>query len=196
METGRALRNVLTYAAVILVFGVGVPAGKGVGFFDPVLLAAYACLGVVFAGPAAAQAFEQRPASLPQALGWIGKAALFGELLALAMVGCGVGTVYATARGYVFPPDLQLIAYASGLGLAASLALAALAAWMAIRLSPNAARIGLRLVYVGLLALFYLRGRWLPSVVETATVFSLLAAALFVALLRMRLAIPAGGPKP
>ena len=195
METGKTIRNVLTYAVVILVFGVAVPWGKGIGFFDPVLLAAYACLGILFAGPAAAQAFEQAPASMAQALQWIVKAALFGELLAAAMVGCGVGTVYLTARGYVFPPDLELLAYSLGLGLAASLALAALAGWMTIRLSPAASRIALRVVYLALVALFYFKGRWLPAVVAQAALFSLLAAVLFVMLLRMRLAIPAGGVK-
>jgi hypothetical protein len=195
METERTIRNGLTYAVVILVFGVAVPVGKGIGFFDPVLLAAYACLGILFSGPAAAQAFEQQPASTAQALHWILKAALFGELLAVATLGCGVGTVYLTARSYVFPPDLELLAYALGLGLAGSLALAALAGWATIRLSPGAARMALRLVYLALLALFYFKGRWLPNVVETATVFSLLAAALFVMLLRMRLAIPAGDVK-
>ncbi len=195
MGSTRAIANGLTYVGVILVFGVAVPAGKGIGFFDPVLLAAYACLGIVFAGPASAQAFEQSPASMAQALGWIVKAALFGELLAVAMVGCGVATVYLTAHGYVFPPDLALIASAVGLGLAASLALAALAGWMRIRLTAGAARIALRMVYLALVALFYFKGRWLPAVVAQATVFSLLAAVLFVLLLRMRLAIPAEGVK-
>ncbi len=194
METRRAVGNTLTYLIVILLFGVVVPAGKGLGFFDPVLLAAYACLGVVFAGPAAAQAFETRPSTMGQALRWIVKAAVFGELLALAMVGCGVATVYARARGLVFPPDVELIAYAALLGLTASLALAALAAWLTVRVSTGAARIALRVVYLALVALFYFKGRWLPSVVEAATVFCLCAAATFVMLLRMRLAIPVHRP--
>ena len=131
---------------VILLFGVVVPAGKGVGFFDPVLLAAYACLGIVFAGPAAAQAFETRPASLGQALHWIVRAALFGEGLAVVMVACGVGTVFVMQRGFIFPPDVVSLAYAVGLGTAASLALAALAGWVRIQFSARAARMALRVI--------------------------------------------------
>jgi hypothetical protein len=167
---------------------VAVPASKGLGFFDPVLLAAYACLGIVFAGPAAAQAFERRPDSLGQALQWIVKAALFGELLAVAMLVCGVGTVYARSRGAFFPPDLETLAYAVSLGMAASLALGALAAWVTIQVSAGAARMVLRGVFLVLVVLFYLKGRWLPDVLEMGTLLSLLGAGVFVALLRLSLA--------
>ncbi len=194
METQRGdrnpvtFRNKLTYVAVILVFGVAVPASKGLGFFDPVLLAAYACLGIVFAGPAAAQAFERRPASLLQALQWIVKAALFGELLAVAMLACGVGTVYARSRGVFFPPDLESLAYAVSLGMAASLALGALAAWVTMQVSARAARLVLRGIFLVLVVLFYLKGRWLPDVLEIGTLLCLLAAGVFVWLLRLSLA--------
>jgi hypothetical protein len=190
METGRPIRNTLTHVAVVLLFGVAVPATKGLGFFDPVLLAAYACLGIVFAGPAAAQAFEKRPASLAQAVQWIVKAALFGELLAVAMLACGVGTVYARSRGVFFPPDLELLAYALSLGMASCLALAAMAAWVTVQISAGAARMCLRAVFLVLVALFYLKGRWLPGVLEMGTLLCLLAAGVFVALLRTRLVRP------
>jgi hypothetical protein len=190
------MRNALTYLVVLLLFGMAVPAAKGLGFFDPVLLAAYACLGIVFAGPAAAQAFEKRPASLAQAVQWIAKAAAFGELLAIAMVACGIGTVYVTHRGYVFPPDLESLAFAVLLGLAGSLTVASLAAWVTVQVSSQASRRALRAVYVGLVALFYFKGRWLPSVVEIGTVVCLLATGVLVLLLRLRLARGAEAIQP
>jgi hypothetical protein len=191
-----AMRNGVTYLVVLLLFGVAVPAAKGLGFFDPVLLAAYACLGIVFAGPAAAQAFEKRPASLAQAVQWIAKAAAFGELLALAMVACGIGTVYVTHRGFVFPPDLESLGFALLLGLAGSLTISSLAGWVTVQVSRQASRMTLRAVFVALVALFYFKGRWLPSVIEIGTVLCLLATGVFVLLLRLRLTRAAEALQP
>lgn len=187
MEIQRVARNGVIYVLLILAFGVAVPASKGLGFFDSSLLSAYACLGTVFAGPAAAQKFEKRPASMAQALGWIGKAVLFGELLAIAMLACGTVTVFELNRAAFFPPDVESLGYSLLLGLTASLALASLAAWVTAEFSAGVARMALRVVFLALLALFYFRGRWLPTVAETGTLISLMAAATFLALLRQRL---------
>jgi len=187
VQTRRSAPNSLIYAVVILAFGVAVPFGKGLGFFDPTVLSAYACLGALFAGPAAAHNFQKRPASFGQAAGWIVKAVLFGELLAVAMLACGVATVFETNRAAFFPPDLETLADSLLLGLSASLALASLAAWVSIEFSGGAARMALRLIFLGLLALFYLRGRWLPAVAGPGTLISVMASLTFLMLLRQRL---------
>src|ERR1017187_4424743 len=57
----RRARSILTHVALIAVFGVWLPWMKGIEFLDPVVLAAYACLGILFAGPVAAQAFAEDP---------------------------------------------------------------------------------------------------------------------------------------
>jgi hypothetical protein len=186
----RAVRNGVVYVLVILAFGVAVPAGKGLGFFDPTLLAAYACIGTVFAGPAAAQAFEKWPASFGQALGWILKAVSFGELVVIAMLACATATVFYMNRPAFFPPDLETLGYSLLLGLAASLALVSLAAWLTVEFSAGAARMALRLIFLGLLALFYLRGQWLPAVAGQGILISVMAAAVFLTLLRQRLRRP------
>src|SRR5215470_1978597 len=62
------LRAILIHLVIIGVFGVAWPYLRGAGFFDPVFLAAYACLGVLFAGPAAAQGFAEKPGSTGEAL--------------------------------------------------------------------------------------------------------------------------------
>ena len=49
----------------------------------------------------------------------------------------------------------------------------------------------LRLIFLGLLLLFYLRGQWLPDVAEPGILISLMAAATFLLLLLRR-----PGPKP
>jgi hypothetical protein len=194
MEFPRAARNGIIYVLLILAFGVAVPASKGVGFFDPTLLAAYACLGTVFAGPLAAQKFQNRPASFFQALGWIAKAVSIGELLTIAMLACGAATVFFTSPIF-FPPDLQNLGYALLLGCAASLALASLAAWVATEFSATVARMTLRLIFLGLLALFYLHAQWLPDVAARGILISLMAAATFAMLLRRNLAQPRDQPR-
>ena len=55
------LRTIPVYALVIGVFGIFLPWQKGRDFLDAVILGAYACLGVVFAAPAAAAEFERVP---------------------------------------------------------------------------------------------------------------------------------------
>jgi hypothetical protein len=183
----RAARNGVIYALLILAFGVAVPAGKGLGFFEPSLLAAYACLGTIFAGPFAAQKFERRPASLAQAIGWIARAVLLGELIAMAMLASGTATVFLMNRAAFFPPDLETLGYSILLGWAASLALASLAAWITAEFSAGVARMALRLIFLGLLVLFYLRGQWLPTVAGRGILISSMAAATFLMLLRQRL---------
>lgn len=183
-----ALKNSLVYGMVALAFGVAVPAAKGLGFLDPVLLSAYACLGVVFAGPAAAQRFQVQPRSQVEALKGIVKSALFGEVLALVMLGTGIGTVYVMHRLAFFPPDVETLGFAVLLGLAGSFALATLSAWVAMEFSPGAARMGNRLIFLALLVLLYLKGRWLPSILEVATIFCIAATGVFLVLVRHRLA--------
>jgi hypothetical protein len=185
----RAVRNGVVYVLLILVFGIAVPASKGLGFFNSTLLSAYACLGTIFAGPIAANKFAVRPASFKEAVVWILKAVLFGELLAVAMLACGVATVFFSSPAF-FPPDLGTIGAGLLLGLAACLALASLAAWVTVEFSPGVARMALRLIFLGLLLLFYLDGQWLPSVFGPGILISLMAAATFLMLLRNSLGKP------
>src|ERR1051326_9522425 len=131
----------LMYAVLLIAFGIFLPWRKGLDFFDPVLLSAYACIGMVFAGPAAAQAFENRPRSMAQALGWILAAVGLGEFIAVAMLVAGFITVRVTHTRLLFGPDFQLLGYGLLLGLMGCIALAALAAWLAVRFSSRLARL-------------------------------------------------------
>src|SRR5579884_559753 len=130
MEVRAGFRNGAIYFLVIAAFGIAVPYAKGLGFLDPVLLSAYACVGLLFAGPMAAQAFAVRPESLKQAVKWILKAAVVGEAVAVAMLACGIATVFLKTRPVFFPPDLETMFYAVLLGFTASLATATLSAWI------------------------------------------------------------------
>ncbi len=179
-------RVILIHAALVAVFGVFLPWTKGVQFLDPVIIAAYACLGVLFAAPAAAQVFaRERPHSMITAMARILMAVLYGECMASAILLAGFITVYSThPRGSIPAPDLHTLAAASLLGATASLALAAASAWITLRLSARAARHALRLVFLLLLVLFFYRSRWLPDVAGTGALVCLALAAIFIFALR------------
>jgi hypothetical protein len=185
METGR---QVLTYALLVLVFGVAVPYVKGLDFLDPALLCAYACTGMIFAGPAAAQAFEKKPASTAAALGAIARAVAFGEAISIAMLGCGLATLYAThSKMLTFPPDVSGLILPEALGLGLALAVAAMGAWTAVQFSVSSARTVQRCVFMALLAAYFLRGRWLPGVTGEGSVIAFAAAGVFLGLLSWRM---------
>ncbi len=182
------LRSALSYVLLILAFGVVVPRLKGLAFFDPALLSAYACIGMVFSGPAAAQVFKTRPRSLGEALRWIFQSVLFGEIIAVAMLAAGVLTVYLThLRSVFFLPNLVYLATSQVLGLVGSLAVAGMAGLLTLRFSAGVSQGTLRIVFLALLVLFFLRGQWLPAAAAAGIPITLVAAAVFLELLRREL---------
>src|SRR5262249_4732664 len=115
-------RTILTHVAVIGLVGIFLPWTKGTGFLDRVILGAYACLGVVFAAPAAAGTFEGS-LTVERALGRIVSSVFYGELMAAAISCAGILTVYATHHWQIFVgPDLQSLAQCAVFGFALSLA--------------------------------------------------------------------------
>jgi hypothetical protein len=181
-----SLRSILLHLALLAAFGIMVPQWKGVDFLDSPVLGAYACLGLIFAGPAAAQAFpEGISSSFSQSKPRILVSVLYGELVALALLGAGIATVYLTHRGSFIPsPDWESLAKSVMFGVAASGMLASLAALVAVRFSRGKAVICLRLVFFGLLILFYYRGQSLPEVGLSGATACLAMAGLFILLLK------------
>ena len=115
------IRSMPIYLLVIGVFGVFLPWQKGRDFLDSVILGAYACLGVVFAAPAAAPEFESF-LTIQQALARVVISVLYGELIAGVMLVLGIATVYVSRGGrIVVGPDLQSLAECAALGLTLSL---------------------------------------------------------------------------
>jgi len=188
-------RAVLLHLAIVAVFGVGVPWLKGLDFLDIVLLSAYACLGVLFAAPAAIQAFAgEPPRTMRDALIRVLLTVLYGEGMVIVILMAGFMTVYLTHRA-IFTPDLGTLASVSGMAIAASLALSAISAWVTLRFSPGAARRALRVIFLLLLVVFYFRARWLPDIADSATLVSLVVAALAIFALRGALK-PSQSPGP
>jgi hypothetical protein len=182
------LRVVLIHVAIVAVFGVALPWMRGIEFLDSVMLAAYACLGVLFAAPAAAQACAaEPPASIGAAVGRIALAVAYGEGMAVTILLAGFLTVYLTSPHVLFAPDLETVGKATALGIAASAALGAIAAWITLQFSAGTARIALRVIFLGLLWLFFSYSRWLPDIAGRAAMVCVGIAA--AALLALQLAL-------
>jgi len=147
-----------TQLLILAVFGVALPFLKGLDFFDPLILGAYTCLGAVFAPPAASSGFV-----IPSRAGAevrIAVCVAYGELMALGMTLLGVATVYFShLGGPFFPPALDALLESAVFGFLLTIALSTMAVWLTLRYSPGIAKLALRLVFLALLAWFFLRGR-------------------------------------
>jgi hypothetical protein len=181
-----SLRSILPHLALLAAFGIMTPEMKGVDFLDSQILGAYACLGMLFAAPATAQAFpEGSPSSFKQATARIFAGVLYGEVVAFALTGVGIATVYLTHRGRFVPqPDWETLSRCAMFGLAASGMLASLAALVTVRFSRRVGMICLRVAFFGLLVLYFKRGQWLTDVSLTAAIACIVVAGLFIGLLR------------
>lgn len=176
--------HVVLHLFLIAIFGVLIPYWKGADFFDPVITGAYACMGGLFAGPAAAQAFaSSRPQSWREACTRAGKAILFGEGLVLSFLVVGTATV-CLSHGRLLLPELDVLGETALLGIAATTAVAALAAWATLRFSAMAARLAMRVVFLGLLMAFYYNARRLADVALSGIALCLIVTAVAVLLLR------------
>jgi hypothetical protein len=182
--TELRLRAVILHLILIAIFGVFLPLRKGLGFLEPIMITAYACVGILFAAPAAAKAFSRgRPQSMREAGVRAAKAVGYGEGLALLMLITGVVSV-SVAHGRALFPELDVLGEGAALGLAASTALALFAGWMTLRFSAHAARMGMRVIFIGLLVLFVFRGERLPEIPLRGVELSVALSALMIILLR------------
>jgi hypothetical protein len=183
---GQGPRALLLNLAILLVFGFVFPWQKGLGFPDPVIITAYCCLGVLFAAPAAAQACaEYPPQSFAAAGARIFWCVIYGEIMALAMLAGGIATFnVAHWLGQFMYPSLPTVAPALALGLTGSTAFASAAAAIALRFSVGAARVALRMMFLGLLVLFFFYSRWLPDVAGTAALICLAVSVAILLALR------------
>jgi hypothetical protein len=181
----RPVRTILVHLAVVAVFGVFLPFWLGIQFLSPVTIDAYACLGVLFAAPAAAQAFAgERPQSMKEALARVAMAALYGEVMGLAILFAGFMTMFFTPSRMFLVFDFVSLGEAIALGIAASLALSSIAGLVGLLSSPGVARMATRVMFLALLLLFFFRSQWLPDVIVTGTLVCLGLAIAAISALR------------
>ena len=180
------LRSLLLHVALVLVFGIWIPRMKDLDFLDTQVLGAYACLGLIFAAPAAAQAFQGDVfPTFRQVLARVFASVLYGELVVAALLAAGIGTIYVMRRGGFVPtPDWDTLARCALFGLSAAAMLASLAAWVTVEFSRRIAMVCLRVAFFGLLILFYFRGQRLPDIGLVGAAACLGPTVVFLALLR------------
>jgi hypothetical protein len=184
LPSGRAWRPWLLFQGLIwIVFGVVVPTQKGLEFFDPMILTAYACLGCVFAIPLAARDVPE--STFGRVLARVVAATLYGEVLSLGLLGLGIFTVYWSHRGRAyFPPAWGGVLDSAVFGFCLTLAAAVAGTWLTLALTDRAAKFLLRIVLLAALIAFLFRGRELPDVVRPASAIAVALAAVFFLLLR------------
>lgn len=166
----HTLRTILPQVVLFGVFAVWLPLQKGISFLDPVILGAYASLGVVFAAPAAASGIS------------VYKSIRNGLGLSWAMLVTGVATVYFT-RTVAVGPNLESLAECGLFGLALSAAVSSVVVFTAARASAAVAKIVARLLLLTLLVLFFFRSGWLPDVALWGAAVCAGIAAIFFLLL-------------
>ena len=170
---------------LVTIFGILIPYWKGLDFFDPVITAAYACMGPLFSAPASAQSFgASRPQSMREACARAAKTVLYGEALVMIFLLTGTVTVGLSHGARLLLPDLDVIAEAGLLGLAATVAAAGLSAWATLHFSPAAARLAMRVIFLVLLIVFLYNSRRLTNVTWIGTALCAAAAGVSVLLLR------------
>lgn len=174
------VRATLIHTLVLGLFGFLLPYVKGVEFLDAVILGAYACLGVVFVAPAAAAPLEDP--SPGRALARIAVCVLYGSAMSWSMLLGGLLTVYVTSP-FLIGLEPEALGESLLFGVILSIAAAAMAVWIALRISAGAAKGTMRITFLALLLAFFWNARRLPEVALEGAGIAAVVAGAFVALL-------------
>lgn len=163
-------RQALVILFVVIVFGILVPIYKGFGFLDPRIIAAYACLAVLFVAPASAEL-----TAAPGILGRIAIIVAWGWGLTVLILGTAIVTLNivnagGARRGGFLSPPLEFMASVLVFSLSSSIAVALLSAVLARRFSPAQVKTMLRAGFLIILLTLAFGSRFLPESV-TLSVF-------------------------
>jgi len=195
-------RQALVVLMVVIVFGILVPIYKGFAFLDSRIIAAYACLALLFVAPASAEV----GAASGKILGKIAIIVAWGWGITVLILGTALVTLNLVNRhgGFVAPP-LEFIAAVLTFSLSASIAIAMLGAVLTRRFSAAGVKNILRTAFLILLLTLAFGSRVLPESVtlaifdrfntrrtlthlawEASVAFIVLAAALLLVILKAR----------
>jgi hypothetical protein len=159
-------RQALVVLGVVVAFGVLVPWYKGFGFLDPRIIAAYACLALLFVAPASAEiaTLYAQKASPATILGRIGVIVAYGWGITVLILVTGLVTVNLTnRRGGFAAPASGFLSAVLVFSLIASLGVAALSAVLARRFSASGVKAILRTGFLLVLLVFVFGSRFLPE---------------------------------
>ena len=156
------VRQALLLIVTVALFGVLVPWLKGFAFLDPLIILAYACLGVLYVAPAAAEAFgTQAPVLVMDSRAAVARKMLvlvaYGVGVSLLMLASGVVTVNLLEwHGSFISPRPALLLAAVLLSLTACAAVGAVTTVVASSYGPKAAKSMVRIaLLVFLLAIVF-----------------------------------------
>jgi len=154
-------RQAVVLLLIVVAFGILVPWYKGFAFLDPRMIAAYACLALLFVAPASAEAFATRGKSATEgALNKIFKVVAYGWGITVLILVSAFVTINLTKwQGAILTPPLQVCAAALLFSLSASIAIAAFSAVLARYLSAGAVKMILRLGFLLVLLAFAFSSR-------------------------------------
>jgi hypothetical protein len=159
-------RQALVVLIVVIAFGILMPMYKGFGILDPRIVAAYACLALLFVAPASA---DLTPA--PGILGRIAIIVAWGWGMTVLILGTAIVTLNVINKrgGFIAPPS-EFLASVLVFSLLASIAVATLGAVLARRFSPAGVKNILRTAFLIILLGLVFGSRFLPESV-TLSIF-------------------------
>lgn len=200
-------RQAVVILIVVAAFGVLVPLYKGFGFLDSRIIAAYACLAVLFVAPASAELAATHGKGTPPT-GILARIALIiawgwgMTVLILITALVTVNLAYRRDGGFLVPPP-EFCAAVLIFSLSASTAIAVLGAILARRFSAAGVKNILRIGFLAILLGLVFGSRVLPEAVQlqlfdrfntrralahlawqSSVVFLVIAAILLIPLLR------------
>jgi hypothetical protein len=156
---------------VVVAFGILVPIYKGVGFLDSRILAAYACLALLFVAPASAElaAARAQSTSVSGLAAQIALIVAWGWGMTVVILATAFATLNIVSRGGpMIAPPAQFMAAVLVFSLSASIAIALLGAVLARRFSAGGVKNILRTGFLAILLVFVFGSRVLPESVTLA----------------------------
>ncbi len=161
-------RQALVILIVVAAFGILVPLYKGFGFLDSRIIAAYACLALLFVAPASAELGAQgRTASAAAILGRIAVIVAWGWGVTVLILATAIVTLNLVARGGgLLAPACGFLAAVLTFSLSASIAIAILGAVLARRFSATAVKNILRIGFLVILLAIIFGSRVFPERVQ------------------------------
>ncbi len=199
-------RQALVILIVVAAFGILVPLYKGFGFLDPRIIAAYACMALLFVAPASAEMAASHGTGAPPGaiLGKIALIVAWGWGMTVVILVTAIVTLNLMARrGGLLAPQWGFLVAILTFSLSASIAIAVLGAVLARRFSAAAVKNILRTGFLVILLALVFGSRVLPERVqleifdqfstrralthlawESSVVFVVVAAVLMIPLLK------------
>jgi hypothetical protein len=159
-------RQALVLVAVVLIFGVLLPWYKGMTMLQPLVVVAYALMGLLFVAPAASEFWSslEIPASPGSVMARLLAIVGYGWGIALAMLIASMVTLNVAYRSprLLIPPE-PFLASALVLSLTAAAAVAVICALLARRFSASMAKATVRTVFLVVLLVLAFGARVMPE---------------------------------